>query len=87
MTKKLNDKIKGISIGLDKSTQLKELDGVIDEFTKETDDKHEVKVSLTFETTQSTLHLNRIRKPFLTLVTKDGKVIKKDKKKVVKTLK
>ena len=87
MTKKLNDKIKGISIGLDKSTQLKELDGVIDEFTKETDDKHEVKVSLTFETSQSTLHLNRIRKPFLTLVTKDGKVIKKDKKKVVKTLK
>ena len=27
MTKKLNDKIKGISIGLDKSTQLKELNG------------------------------------------------------------
>ena len=50
MTKKLNDKIKGISIGLDKSTQLKELNGVIDEFKKETDDKHEVKVSLTFET-------------------------------------
>ena len=80
MTKKLNDKIKGISIGLDKSTQLKELNGVIDEFKKETDDRHEVKVSLTFETSQSTLHLNRIRKPFLTLVTKDGKVIKKDKK-------
>ena len=35
--KKLNDKIKGISIGLDKSTQLKELNGVIDEFIKETD--------------------------------------------------
>tara|TARA_B110000967_G_C18371531_1_gene310815 strand:+ start:58 stop:321 length:264 start_codon:yes stop_codon:yes gene_type:complete len=80
MTKKLNDKIKGISIGLDKSTQLKELNGVIDEFKKETDDRHEVKVSLTFETSQSTLHLNRIRKPFLILVTKDGKVIKKDKK-------
>ena len=81
MTKKLNDKIKGISIGLDMSTQLKELDGVIDEFTKETDYKHEVKVSLTFETSQSTLHLNRIRKPFLTLATKDGKAIKKDKNK------
>ena len=80
MTKKLNDKIKGISIGLDKSTQLKELNGVIDEFKKETDDRHEVKVSLTFETSHSTLHLNRIRKPFLILVTKDGKVIKKDKK-------
>ena len=81
MTKKLNDKIKGISIGLDKSTQLKELNGVIDEFTKETDDKHEVKVSLTFETSQSTLHLNRIRKPFLTLATKNGKKVKNVKKK------
>ena len=75
MTKKLNDKIKGISIGLDKSTQLKELNGAIDEFTKETDDKHEVKVSLTFETSQSTLHLNRIRKPYLNLATRDGKKI------------
>jgi hypothetical protein len=84
MTKKLNDKIKGISIGLDKSTQLKELNGVIDEFTKETDDKHDVKVSLTFETSQSTLHLNRIRKPFLTLATKNGKEIKKVKNKAVK---
>ena len=87
MTKQLNDKIKGISIGLDKSAQLKDLNGVIDEFTKETDDKHEVKVSLTFETSQSTLHLNRIRKPFLTLATKDGKEVKKDKKKPVKTKK
>ena len=82
MTKKLNDKIKGISIGLDKSTQLKELNGVIDEFKKETDDKHEVKVSLTFETSQSTLHLNRIRKPYLTLATKDGKDVKKNIKKI-----
>ena len=77
MTKKLNDKIKGISIGLDKNTQLKELNGVIDEFKKETDDKHEVKVSLTFETSQSTLHLKRIRKPYLALVAKDGEEIKK----------
>ena len=80
MKKKLNDKIKGISIGLDKSTKLQELNGVIDEFTKKTDDKHEVKVSLTFETSQSTLHLKRIRKPFLTLATKDGKEVKKGKK-------
>jgi len=79
MTKKLNYKIKGISIGLDKSTQLKEINGVIDEFTKKTDDKHEVKVLLTFETSQSTLHFNRIKKPFLTLATKDGKEFKKDK--------
>jgi len=62
MTKKLNDKIKRISIGLNKNTQLKELDGVIDEFTKETNDKHEVKVSLIFETSQSTLHLNSVKK-------------------------
>ena len=81
MTKKLKDKIKGISIWLDKSTQLKDLNRVIDEFSKETDDKHEVKVSLTFETSQSTLHLKRIRKPFLTLATKDGKEVKEDKKK------
>ena len=77
MTKKLNDKIKVISIGLDKSTQLKDLNGVIDEFKKETDDKHEVKVSLTFETSQSTLHLNRIRKPYLNLITKNGKLLDK----------
>ena len=80
MTKKLNDKIKTISIGLVKSTKLKELNGVIDRFKKDTDDKHEVKVSLTFETSQSTLHLKRIRKPYLTLVAKDGKEIKKKKK-------
>ncbi len=84
MSKKLNNKIKGISIGLDKSTQLKDLNGVIDEFTKDTDDKHVVKVSLTFETSQSTLHLNRIRKPYITLVTKDGKELKKVKKDSIK---
>jgi len=44
-------------------------------------------VSLTFETSQSTLHLNRIRKPFLTLATKDGKKVKMDKKKTVKSKK
>ena len=54
MTKKLNDKIKGVSIELDKNTQLKDLNETIDEFTKETDNKYEVKVSLTFETTHST---------------------------------
>ena len=62
MKKKLNDKIKGVSIELDKNTQLKDLNETIDEFTKETDNKYEVKVSLTFETTHSTLHLKRIRK-------------------------
>ena len=87
MKKKLNDKIKGVSIELDKNTQLKDLNETIDEFTKETDNKYEVKVSLTFETTHSTLHLKRIRKPFLTLATKDGKEVKIDKKKTVKSKK
>ena len=84
MTKKLNDKIKGVSIELDKNTQLKDLNETIDEFTKETDNKYEVKVSLTFETTHSTLYLKRIRKPYLSLATKNGKKVKKVKKIVFK---
>ena len=87
MKKKLNDKIKGVSIDLDKTTQLKDLNETIDEFTKETDNKYEVKVSLTFETTHSTLHLKRIRKPYLSLATKNGKKVKKVKKKSIKTKK
>ena len=83
MTKKLNDKIKTISIGLVKSTKLKELNGVIDKFKKDTDDKHEVKVSLTFETSETTLHLRRIRKPYLTLATKYGKKIKNKKEEII----
>ena len=75
--KKLKNKIKGLSVELDKEntklSDLDELDGLIADFKKETDDKHEVKVSLTFETSQSTLHLNRIRKPYLNLITKNGK--------------
>ena len=70
MTKKLNDKIKGVSIELDKNTKLYELNGVIDEFKKDTDDKHDVNVSLSFDTSHSTLHLKRIRKPYLKLVKK-----------------
>ena len=82
--KKINNKIKGVSIELDKNTQLKDLNETIQEFTKETDNKYEVKVSLTFETSHSTLHLKRIRKPYLTLATKNGKKVKKVKKKIVK---
>ena len=82
--KKINNKIKGVSIELDKNTQLKDLNETIEEFTKETDNKYEVKVSLTFETSHSTLHLKKIRKPFLTLATKDGKEVKKVKNKAVK---
>ena len=68
MTKKLNDKIKTISIGLVKSTKLKELNGVIDRFKKDTDDKYEVKISITFSFESGTLILSRIRKPYLKLV-------------------
>jgi hypothetical protein len=66
--KKIRDKVKGLSISLDKSTKLKELNPIIDKFKKETDKKYEVNVSLTFEHDQSTLHLKRIRKPYLKLV-------------------
>ena len=66
--KKLDNKIKGVSIELDKNTKLYELNGVIDEFKKDTDDKHDVNVSLSFDTSHSTLHLKRIRKPYLKLV-------------------
>ena len=67
---KLNDKIKGLSIDLDKSTKLKELNGVIAKFKKDTNDKYDVDVSLTFDISQSTLHLKRVRKPYLKLIKK-----------------
>ena len=35
--KKIRDKVKGLSISLDKSTKLKELNPIIDKFKKETD--------------------------------------------------
>ena len=48
--KKLKNKIKGLSIELDKNTtklsDLDELDGVIEDFKKETDDRYEVDVSV-----------------------------------------
>ena len=44
--KKIEDKVKGISIELDKNTKLNELDEVILDFEKNTDDKHEVDVSV-----------------------------------------
>jgi len=84
---KLNDKIKGLSIELDKSTQLFELNVVIDKFKKETNSKYDVKISLTFDASYSTLHLKRVRKPYLTLATKDGQEIKINKKKPVKAKK
>ena len=82
--KKLDNKIKGVNIELDKNTKLYELNGVIDKFKKATDNKYEVKISLSFDISHTTLHLKRIRKPFLTLATKDGKDVKKVNKKPVK---
>ena len=45
--KKIDDKkIKGISIELDRSTKLNELDDTINEFRKKTDNKHEIDVRI-----------------------------------------
>ena len=74
--KKIKDKIKGLNLEVDKSTKLYELNGIIDEFKKDTDSKHHVNVSLSFDTSHSILHLKRIRKPYLTLATKDGRKLK-----------
>ena len=70
--KKLKNKIKSLSIELDKNTtklsDLDELDGVIEDFKKETDDRYEVDVNI--DIIKGSLELNRVRKPYLTLVKK-----------------
>ena len=74
--KKLDDKkIKGISIELDKSTKLNELDDTILDFQKNTDDKHDIDVSVDIQ--NAILHMKRIKKPYITLATKDGEIVKK----------
>ena len=73
--REIKDKIKGISIELDKSTKLNELDNVIVNFEKDTDDKHEVDVSV--DILNATLHMKRVKKPYITLVAKDGEIVKK----------
>mgnify|MGYP001414468743 FL=1 len=75
--KKIDKKIKGLSIELDKSTKLNELDEVILDFEKNTDEKHEIDVSVDIQ--NATLHMKRIKKPYISLATVDGKVIKKIK--------
>ena len=76
--KDIDKKIKGINIELDKNTRLDELDGVIEDFEKTTDDKHELDVSI--DILNSTLHMKKVRKTYISLATKDGKVVsKKDK--------
>ena len=70
--KKLKNKIKGLSIELDKNTtklsDLYELDGVIEDFKKETDDRYEVDVNI--DIIKGSLELKRVRKPYLKLVKK-----------------
>ena len=70
--KKLKNKITGLSIVLDKNTtklsDLDELDGVIEDFKKETDDRYEVDVSV--DIIKGSLDLKRVRKPYLKLVKK-----------------
>ena len=83
--KEIKDKIKGISIELDKSTKLNELDNVIVDFEKDTDDKHEVDVSV--DILNATLHMKRVKKPYISLATVDGKRIKKSKEIEVKVKK
>ena len=73
--KHIDKKIKGISIELDKNTRLDELDGVIEDFEKTADDKHDVDVSI--DILNSTLHMKKVRKPYISLATKDGKVVNK----------
>ena len=76
--KDIDKKIKGISIELDKNTRLDELDGVIEDFEKTADDKHDVDVSI--DILNSTLHMKKVRKPYISLATKDGKVVNKKTK-------
>ena len=73
--KDIDKKIKGISIELDKNTKLYELDSVIEDFEKTTDDKHELNVSI--DILNSTLHMKKVRKPYISLATRDGKLVKK----------
>lgn len=80
--KKIDDKIKGLSIELDKNTRLNELDEVILDFEKNTDEKHEVNVSVDIQ--NATLHMKRVKKPYLSLATVDGKNVKKNKEIKVK---
>ena len=75
--KKIDDKkIKGISIELDKSTKLNELDDTILDFKKKTDDKHDIDVSVDIQ--NATLHMKRVKKPYITLVAKDVVIVKKN---------
>ena len=81
--KKIDDKkIKGITIELDRSTKLNELDDTINDFKEKTDNKHEIDVRI--DIINSTLHMQRLKKPHLKLATKDGKKIEQKDEILVK---
>ena len=73
--KKIENKIKAISIELDKSTKLNELDDVILDFERKTDNKHQIDVSV--DILNATLHMKRVKKPYISLPTINGKIVKK----------
>jgi len=70
MKKKINQKIKSLSIELDKNTQLKELNGIIKNFKETTNDKYEVNVHITFTLESGILILSRKRKQYIKLIKK-----------------
>ena len=82
MKKIYDKKIKGISIELDRSTKLNELDDTINDFKEKTDNKHEIDVRI--DIINSTLHMKRLKKPYLKLATKDGKKIEQKDEILVK---
>jgi len=73
--KKIENKIKAISIELDKSTKLNELDDVILDFERKTDNKHQIDVSV--DILNATLYMKRVKKPNISLATINGKIVKK----------
>ena len=56
--------------------------GVLNDFKKKTDNKHEIDVRI--DIMNSTLHMKRLKKPHLKLATKDGKKIDKKDEILVK---
>ena len=71
--KKIDKKIKSLSIEFDRNTRLDEVDEVVEDFKKVTDEKFEVDASI--DIIKSTLYLKRVRKPYIKLVTNKGKKV------------
>jgi hypothetical protein len=71
--KKIDKKIKSLSIEFDRNTRLDEVDEVVEDFKKVTDEKFEVDASI--DIIKSTLYLKRVRKPYIKLATDKGKKV------------